>query len=106
MPILFTIALYPAFDALAECGRIFIAYAIIKSKWGRRMREFTLRIENMHCGSCVRRVTQALAATDGLEVEEVRIGAARVRAMQDPPPIALAVAALANAGYPAAALEQ
>ena len=26
------------------------------------MAEFTLRIDGMHCGSCVRRVSQALAA--------------------------------------------
>ncbi len=43
------------------------------------MREVTLRIENMHCGSCVRRVTQTLEKS-GAQVEEVRIGAARIRA--------------------------
>uniref|UniRef100_A0A7V5CUJ7 Copper chaperone n=1 Tax=Acidobacterium capsulatum TaxID=33075 RepID=A0A7V5CUJ7_9BACT len=43
------------------------------------MREITLRIENMHCGACVRRVTQTLEKT-GATVEEVRIGAARVQA--------------------------
>ena len=43
------------------------------------MREITLKIENMHCGSCVRRVTQTLEKT-GAQVEEVRIGAARVKA--------------------------
>ena len=43
------------------------------------MREVTLKIENMHCGACVRRVTQTLEKT-GAQVEEVRIGAARVQA--------------------------
>jgi copper chaperone CopZ len=70
------------------------------------MPEFTLRIENMHCGSCVRRVTEALAATDGIEVQEVRIGAARVRAIKNPPPIDLVVAALGKSGYPAVVMEQ
>ena len=64
------------------------------------MAEFTLRVENMHCGSCVRRVTQALAAEPGVEVKEVRIGAARFMA-QDAVPVDAAIAALAKAGYPA-----
>ena len=33
------------------------------------MAEFTLRIDGMHCGSCVRRVSQALAATPGVVVK-------------------------------------
>ncbi len=65
------------------------------------MAEFTLRIENMHCGSCVRRVSQALASTSGLVVKEVRVGAARVNSSRDPAPVDEALAALAKAGYPA-----
>jgi copper chaperone CopZ len=65
------------------------------------MPEFTLRVENMHCGSCIRRVSQALASTPGLEVKEVRVGAARLSSTQNPAPVDLAVAALAKAGYPA-----
>ena len=61
------------------------------------MREITLNIEGMHCGACVRRVNQALERTPGIEVVEVRVGAARVKA-EDPGP---AVAALAKAGYTA-----
>lgn len=65
------------------------------------MSEFTLRIDNMHCGACVRRVGHALAATEGLEVQEVRVGAARVSSNKDPAPVEQAVAALEKAGYPA-----
>jgi copper chaperone CopZ len=65
------------------------------------MSEFTLRIDNMHCGSCIRRVSQALASTEGLEVKEVRVGAARLSTTQNPAPVELALAALAKAGYPA-----
>ena len=43
--------------------------------------------------------SQALAATDGLHVEEVRVGAARLTSNQDPAPIDAALAALARAGY-------
>jgi copper chaperone len=70
-------------------------------KIGEMMSEFTLRIDGMHCGSCVRRVSQALAGTNGLQVKEVRIGAARVASDQDPLPIDHALAALAKAGYAA-----
>jgi len=69
------------------------------------MAEFTLHIDGMHCGSCVRRVTQTLNATEGIQVEEVRIGAARFEAAGDPPPVEAAIAALAKAGY-SARLEQ
>jgi copper chaperone len=65
------------------------------------MVEFTLRIDGMHCGSCVRRVSQALAATPGLTVNEVRIGAARLTAAEEPAPVDLAIAALAKAGFAA-----
>jgi copper chaperone CopZ len=65
------------------------------------MAEFTLHIENMHCGSCIRRVSQALAATEGIHVEEVGLGTARLSSTQDPPPVDLALAALATAGFPA-----
>jgi copper chaperone CopZ len=65
----------------------------------------------MHCGSCIRRVSQALASAEGMQVEEVRLGAARLgaarlgaarlRTILAPAPVDLAVAALARAGYTA-----
>ena len=63
------------------------------------MSEFTLRIDGMHCGACVRRVSQALSLTEGLDVKEVRIGAVRIASDQEPLPVDRAVAALAKAGY-------
>jgi len=63
--------------------------------------EFTLRIEGMHCGACVRRVSQALESAQGIHVEEVRIGAARLSSGEDPPPVQAALAALDKAGYQA-----
>jgi copper chaperone len=65
------------------------------------MREVTLRIENMHCGACVKRVTDALSKVNGVQVGEVRIGAARVEA-PDNLPDATIVGAVEQAGYPAA----
>jgi copper chaperone CopZ len=43
------------------------------------MDEVNLRIDGMHCGACIRRVTQSLQSVAGTEVEEVRLGAARIR---------------------------
>jgi len=48
----------------------------------------------------VGRVTHALASQPGVEVKEVRIGAARFAAPEAMPPDA-AIAALAKAGYTA-----
>ena len=67
--------------------------------------EFKLKIDGMHCGSCVRRVSQALAATPGVVVNEDSVGAATLASTQEPAPgddaIALAIAAIAKAGYTA-----
>ena len=62
------------------------------------MATLNLTIENMHCGSCVRRVTQTLNALPGTHAEEVRVGAARVRTDADPAQIQESLRA---AGYPA-----
>jgi len=64
------------------------------------MSEFTLRIDGMHCGACVRRVSQALAS-EGLDVKEVRVGAARIASDQDPAPVDRALAVIQKAGYSA-----
>lgn len=69
------------------------------------MTDFTLRIDGMHCGACVRRVSQALASVDGTTAKDVQIGSALLTSELEPAPVALAIAALAKAGY-AAHLEQ
>jgi copper chaperone CopZ len=65
------------------------------------MSEFLLQIDGMHCGSCVRRVTQTLASTEGIVVNEVRMGSARITLDERSAPVDLAVAALAKAGFTA-----
>ena len=65
------------------------------------MAEFTLRIDGMHCGSCVRRASQALAAVPGVTVDEVRVGAARLTAADESAPVDQAIAALSKAGFAA-----
>lgn len=63
------------------------------------MLETTLKIENMHCDACVRRVRQALEKVEGVQVGEVRVGGARVEAPESVPQSAL-VSAVEKAGYP------
>jgi len=64
------------------------------------MREISLRIEGMHCGACIRRVTQALQAVPASVVEEVRLGAARLRIPDCADPNSL-IAGLGRAGFAA-----
>lgn len=40
--------------------------------------ELELKIEGMHCGSCVRRVNLALTKVDGVVVDQVEIGTAKL----------------------------
>jgi len=65
------------------------------------MTEFTLRIDGMHCGACVRRVAQALASVEGAVAKDVEIGKAQLTSDLNPAPVDLAIAALAKAGYAA-----
>lgn len=39
-----------------------------------------LKVEGMHCQSCVRRLTAALGRVEGVEVVSVEVGSARVLA--------------------------
>ena len=64
------------------------------------MATIALKIEKMHCGACVRRVTQTLNAIPGTHADEVAIGSARVTT--DAPPSDL-LQALGAAGFPAQA---
>ena len=65
------------------------------------MRETKLRIENMHCDACVRRVRQALEKLEGVQVGDVRVGSARVDAPENVPESVL-VSTVEKAGYPTA----
>lgn len=38
-----------------------------------------LSIEGMHCGACVRRVSNALTGLDGVQVNQVEVGSAEVK---------------------------
>jgi copper chaperone len=64
------------------------------------MTEVNLRIEGMHCGACIRRVTNSLQTVTGVDVEEVRLGAARVKLPNSASPESL-ISALGKAGFSA-----
>lgn len=58
-------------------------------------------IDQMHCGSCVRRVSDVLRAVPGVTLKSVEVGSAEVEyesAVTSPTAV---VAALTAAGYPA-----
>jgi copper chaperone len=40
------------------------------------IRRFSLTIDGMHCGGCVRRVQKALDDLDGVAVEKIEVGSA------------------------------
>jgi copper chaperone len=75
----------------------------IYNKKGKSYVENTLNlaIEGMHCGTCVRRVTNALQSVEGVTVNSVEVGSAEVAfeateiAAQD------ITAALDRKGFPA-----
>jgi copper chaperone len=94
----FTIALQTS--ASASSG-VNLHRAAIINKERDIMAEFQLKIEGMHCGGCVRRVSQALAGTEGIVVDEVTVGSARLHSESEPAPVEAAIAALAKAGYTA-----
>ena len=61
------------------------------------METVSLAITGMTCGHCVAGVRRALTAVPGVQVQDVRIGAATVTA--DDVPTAALVAAVEDAGY-------
>ena len=63
---------------------------------------YRLTLDNMSCDHCVRRVSQALASVPGVRVEDVTVGSVTMDAT-DEAALAAALAAVADAGYPAQA---
>jgi copper chaperone len=61
------------------------------------MAELTFQIDGMHCGACVQRVTRVLNQVPGTQVDEVRVGAARVHA--ESPEAEQYLAAIRKAGF-------
>jgi copper chaperone len=62
------------------------------------MQTITFRVEEMHCGGCVRRVSDAILTVPGARIERVDVGTARVSMATDATASAV-VAALSSVGF-------
>jgi copper chaperone CopZ len=67
------------------------------------MKELQFHVEGMHCGACVQRVTRALSQVPGTQVDEVRVGAARIHTAEQAADAYLA--AIRKAGFEAHLVE-
>jgi copper chaperone len=65
--------------------------------------EMTFQIDGMHCGACVQRVTRVLNQVPDTQVDEVRVGAARLHGDTAAPDAYLA--AIREAGFEAHLVE-
>jgi copper chaperone len=63
----------------------------------------SLSIQGMHCGACVRRVTNALQSVAGVQVKSVEVGSAQVAFNSDESTAADITAAVNRIGFPAQA---
>ena len=63
------------------------------------METLNLTIDGMSCGHCVARVSKALDAMEGLDVEAVRIGAAELRYDPERRSVDDILEAVRDAGY-------
>ena len=66
---------------------------------GQQLHQLAFQIDGMHCDACIRRVTRALGQVPGTYIDEVRVGAVRLRTDAAAPEAYLA--ALRNAGFEA-----
>ena len=66
------------------------------------MQNAKFNVRDMHCGGCVRHVTEGLRRLDGVAVRQVTVGAAEVSFDPAKTTAQAITAALADAGYPAA----
>mgnify|MGYP005843436265 CR=1 FL=1 len=85
----------------AETAPAALAEAVRATGYGVREGRLVLRVDGMHCASCVGRVERALAAAPGVLEAEVNLalGEARLRTLPGAEAEAGALAALKAAGY-------
>jgi copper chaperone len=65
-----------------------------------------LTIEGMHCGACVRRVTNTLQSVEGVTVNSVEVGSAKVAFNAEEITAQDITAALDRNGFPARVQQQ
>jgi copper chaperone len=55
-----------------------IGILLCEGEFAAMENKLNLSIEGMHCAACVRRVTNALTGLEGVHVESVEVGSAKV----------------------------
>ena len=70
------------------------------------MNDLRLSIEGMHCGACVRRVTNALTGVEGVRVDSVEVGSARIGFAPETTTVEQVTAALERIGFHAHQVER
>lgn len=65
------------------------------------MQHLELQIDDMHCDGCVARVTRALTSVPGVQVDEVRVGSARLHINPQQTTPERIIEMLVELGYPA-----
>jgi copper chaperone CopZ len=60
-----------------------------------------LKVQGMSCGHCVRAVSEALKGVDGVQVESVEIGTARLKLDPGKATMSAVIDAVMDAGYEA-----
>ena len=60
-----------------------------------------LSIEGMHCGACVRRVTNALQTVPGVQINSVEVGSAKLEFNPEDTTPEEITAAVSGIGFPA-----
>lgn len=68
------------------------------------MTDLTLSITGMTCGHCVSSVSKALKGVDGVQVEDVRIGTAKLRFDESKTSAAQLAQVVTDEGYAAVAV--
>jgi copper chaperone CopZ len=66
-----------------------------------QVRNVRLAIEGMHCGGCVTRVAGALKKLEGVEVETVEVGSARIGLDEERTQLPAVLAAIEKIGFAA-----
>jgi copper chaperone len=69
------------------------------------VKAYSFEIDGMSCGHCVAAVKEALESVDGVIVENVSIGRARIQASDDQQTLEAVKDAIEDAGYTVTATE-
>lgn len=64
-------------------------------------KDVNLKVEGMHCGSCVNRLTKAVQQVPGVEVVSVQVGSAHIKIDEDQAKLPEVLQAIEETGFAA-----